>query len=73
MLQHQLEEVSSHLQSVIPIESNSCSPKKYHGAFAGFGVIFGFASSNKGACKNCTYKNQKRVIAINEINSGNIK
>ncbi len=29
--------------------SISCSPRKYHGAFAGFIVRFGFAGSSSGA------------------------
>src|SRR5437762_10560781 len=29
--------------------SISCSPRKYHGAFDGFGVLFGLAGSSSGA------------------------
>src|SRR5215471_3094875 len=32
--------------------SNSCNPRKYHGALAGFGVNNGFASCSSGASQN---------------------
>src|SRR6056300_115313 len=54
-------------------DNNSCKPKKYHGAFAGFGVTFGFASSRRGACNIADRKIKKAVIAINATNSGSIK
>src|SRR6056300_467803 len=54
-------------------DNSSCKPKKYHGAFAGFGVTFGFASSRRGACNIADRKIKKAVIAINATNSGSIK
>src|SRR6056300_1190251 len=54
-------------------DNNSCKTKKYHGAFAGFGVTFGFASSRRGACNIADRKIKKAVIAINATNSGSIK
>src|SRR6056300_445365 len=54
-------------------DNSSCKPKKYHGAFAGFGVTFGFASSRRGACNIADRKIKKAVIAINAANSGSIK
>ena len=51
----------------------SCKPKKYQGAFAGLGVIFGFASSKSGACNIALINIKKAVIAIKAMNSGSIK
>src|SRR4029079_13426687 len=49
--------------------SSSCSPRKYHGAFEGFGVRFGLACCNSGALTQMEKKNVNAVQARAATNS----
>src|SRR6478609_9303625 len=51
------------------IVSSSCRPRKYHGAFDGFGVWFGLASCSSGAFTNTEKKNKNAVQASAATNS----
>src|SRR4051794_6923878 len=49
--------------------SSSCSPRKYHGAFDGFGVRFGLACCSSGALTHTEKKNVNAVHANAATNS----
>ena len=49
--------------------SNSCKPRKYQGAFEGFGVRLGLANCNSGAFTKIEKKNKKAVQANAATNS----
>ena len=51
------------------IGKSSCNPKKYHGAFDGFGVSLKLASSNKGGFTNIEKITVNAVIANAATNS----
>jgi len=48
---------------------SSCRPRKYHGAFDGFGVAFVFASWSSGAFTKIEKKNVNAVQASAATNS----
>src|SRR3984893_7705215 len=50
-------------------ESSSCRPRKYQGAFDGFGVIPGLAWPRRGACNQIETMIRKTVIATAAMNS----
>src|SRR2546428_8232769 len=51
------------------IVSSSCSPRKYQGAFDGFGVKFGLARLSSGAFTTAENTSRNAVIASDAANS----
>src|SRR5712671_3560757 len=49
--------------------SISCSPRKYHGAFDGFGVLAGFAGCSSGAFRKIDHTIRRTEQTINEMSS----
>src|SRR5215475_13674930 len=49
--------------------SISCNPRKYHGAFDGFGVRVGLAGSSSGASTRSAHTSSSSVITIAHRNS----
>src|SRR6267378_7994946 len=50
-------------------ESSSCRPRKYQGAFEGFGVMPGLALPSKGACNQIETMIKNTVMATAAMNS----
>ena len=49
--------------------TNSCRPRKYHGALAGFSGTLGLASSFSGASEMSDSATQTSVVSISTPNS----
>src|SRR5690606_707658 len=54
-------------------DSNSCKPRKYHGAFDGLGVALKLAGSRSGACRITDRITRNAVIARSATNSISIR
>src|SRR5207248_10473333 len=50
-------------------DSSSCKPRKYQGAFDGFGVMPGLAWPRRGACNQMETMIKKTVMATAAMNS----
>src|SRR5579862_3462697 len=49
--------------------TNSCSPRKYHGALAGLGVLAGFANSSRGAWKKSEMAMTEVTVTMSAMDS----